>query len=276
MNDIFRFKKFSVINADAGLKVGTDGVLLGAVTTLPEGTGDNPPGSPAGSGYKILDIGTGTGLVALMLAQRLADRGNANAADTCPDGPDFKITGIEIDSKAADIAARNFEASPWAEHLSAIHRSLQDFADDIYVAAEHDTEELTGAGLGRYDLIVSNPPYFENSLKAPDQQRSTARHTDTLSYRECVTFASDYLTPTGSLSLILPKQEEMHLIRFAASFGLYPSRIVDVKTTASKAPKRIIAELSRTRTSAVHATLVLQNGPNLTAQWQELTREFYL
>lgn len=258
MNNIFRFKKFSVINADAGLKVGTDGVLLGAVTTLPEGAGDNSLGSPAGSGYKILDIGTGTGLVALMLAQRLADRQGESPGDSCYDGPDFKITGIEIDSKAADIAARNFEASPWAEHLSAIHRSLQDFADDIY------------------DLIVSNPPYFENSLKAPDQQRSTARHTDTLSYRECVTFASDYLTPTGCLSLILPKQEEMHLIRFAASFGLYPSRIVDVKTTASKAPKRIIAELSRTRTSAVHATLVLQDGPNLTNQWQELTREFYL
>lgn len=256
--EVFRFKKFEVINAQAGLKVGTDGVLLGAATELPV----HPAPAANPNPLRVLDIGTGTGLVALMLAQRLAEQGAT-----------YYITAIEIDRDAADIAARNFLASPWSDSLQARHISLQGYFDAIYTRPEEDP---ILAPL-RFDLIASNPPYFENSLKAPDAQRSTARHTDTLSYRECVTFAADYLAPQGSLSLILPKQEETALVRFASSFGLYPSRILDIRTTASKPPKRIVVQLGRTRVvPPVRQSLVLQDGTQRSAEFAALTADFYL
>lgn len=295
--EVFRFKKFEVINADAGLKVGTDGVLLGAATVLPgQSSGHTSDAQIASSAMalpaqpvpvansaplRLLDIGTGTGLVALMLAQRLAEQGAT-----------FQITAIEIDRAAADIAARNFHASPWADSLQARHISLQGYFDAIYTRPEEDPisesdvpdasdtparSDASAPAPLRFDLIVSNPPYFENSLKAPDAQRSTARHTDTLSYRECVTFAADYLAPQGSLSLILPKQEETALVRFASSFGLYPSRILDIRTTASKPPKRIVVQLGRTRVvPPVRQSLVLQDGTQRSAEFAALTADFYL
>lgn len=303
--EVFRFKKFEVINAQAGLKVGTDGVLLGAATVLPgqpvshtsaaqivplatalhvqpAAQPEHPTQPTQHSAYpapvanpiplRILDIGTGTGLVALMLAQRLAEQGAA-----------FQITAIEIDRDAADIAARNFLASPWADSLQARHISLQGYFDAIYTRPEEDpisepdASDAPAPAPLRFDLIVSNPPYFENSLKAPDAQRSTARHTDTLSYRECVTFAADYLASQGSLSMILPKQEETALVRFASSFGLYPRRILDIRTTASKPPKRIVVQLGRTRVvPPERQSLVLQDGTQRSAEFAALTADFYL
>lgn len=239
---MFRFKKFSVRNERAGLKVGTDGVLLGAVTAL------------SGAEQRILDIGTGTGLVALMLAQR-----SAGGSDI----PGPGITGIDIDAEAAQEASLNFADSPWSDRLKAVHRSLQDYADDLYRADGEPAE--------RYDLIVSNPPFFENSLKAPDEQRSNARHTDTLSYRDIITFAGDFLTLDGRISLILPKSEEMRLQRFAASFGFFPLRIVNVRTVEGKTPKRIVAEYSRVKGRATTQELSLQSD-----EYKELTQDFYL
>lgn len=239
---MFRFRQFSVRNERAGLKVGTDGVLLGAVTAL------------SGAEQRILDIGTGTGLVALMLAQR-----SAGGSDIS--GP--YITGIDIDAEAAQEASLNFADSPWSDRLKAVHRSLQDYADDLYRADGEPAE--------RYDLIVSNPPFFENSLKAPDEQRSNARHTDTLSYRDIITFAGDFLTPDGRISLILPKSEEMRLQRFAASFGFFPLRIVNVRTVEGKTPKRIVAEYSRVKGRVTTQELSLQSD-----EYKELTQDFYL
>ena len=134
------------------MKVGTDGVLLGAWC----------PVSSQASSFKVLDVGTGSGLIALMLAQRL---------------PEAKITAIDIDAGAVEQAAYNFGMSPWADRLNCQQISLQD---------------LEGEGV--YDLIVSNPPYFQDSLKNPDSQRAIARHTDTLSYDELLKHSARLLT----------------------------------------------------------------------------------
>lgn len=243
-DSIFRFKQFSVHNELSGLKVGTDGVLLGAAATIPQVC------------HNILDIGTGTGLIALMLAQRTQ---GAAASKSEMDSSLPHITGIDIDPEAFRESALNFSESPWASRLAPICCSLQDFE------------------LRSWDMIVSNPPFFENSLKAPDAQRSNARHTDTLSYRDIVSFASRALSSDGILSMILPSDLEMPLVRYAASFGLHPVRILSVRTTAAKAPKRMIIELTRReQCSPLRENLVMLSDGEYTDQFRELTSAFYL
>ena len=216
----------------AALKVGTDAVLLGAAMTL------------IPSDRLMLDIGTGTGVIALMAAQR---------------HPEAHITAIDIDGPSAREAAINFGASPWTDRLESIHAPLSGFN-----AAEP------------FDLIFSNPPYYDNSLTNPNARESAARHTGSLSFREICAYASEHLTPCGRLSLILPSDAERALVRTAASFGLHPFRILRVRTTAEKAPARIVCEFSRTHTAPSEEELILQNGNARTAAYSELTREFYL
>lgn len=217
------------------MKVNTDGVLLGASVTL----------TPEDS--RVLDIGTGTGTIALMIAQRLSDL-----------GADCRIEGIDIDGPSAQEAEENFAASPWGGMLKASHRPL---------------EEEAG---GEWDCIVSNPPYFENSLKAPSERRSMARHDCTLTYREIIDFAAERLKERGRLSLVLPAAVENEMLRYAGGASLHPFRLVRISTTARKAPARIIVELSRKRGDILEEKLVLQEGPARTEQYSELTKDFYL
>lgn len=249
---IFHFKRFSIRNEKSGLKVGTDGVLLGACTSL-----ECLDCQSETQRLRILDIGTGTGLIALMLAQRtdaMKEGGMCSSAS--------HITGIDIDADSAAEAAQNFQASPWAERLESVCVPLQEFK-----CPEGE----------KFHLIASNPPFFENSLKAPDAQRSTARHTDSLSYREIVSFAASNMALGGTLAMILPSSEETALIRYAASFGLFPKRVLSIRTTAAKAPKRMIVELGNAvRVPAVRQELVLMEGGEYTAPFRELTRNFYL
>lgn len=239
---VFRFKKFEVRNDLAAQKVGTDAVLLGAAMTLPDKAGAH-----------LLDVGTGTGVIALMAAQRLAGGGQP-----------FSITAIDIDPAAISEARANFAASPWAPSLQAEAISLEDLA----------------LREGPLDAIFSNPPFFHDSLKAPDARRSAARHTDTLSYREICAFASAHLTPDGILSLILPAEDETPLLRYAASFGLKAFRILRIRTGARKAPKRIVAEfrcaLNKMDDDCRCEELVLMDGPQRSAAYSELTADFYL
>ena len=262
---VFRFKRFEVRNELAAQKVGTDAVLLGAALTLPDTTPQT-----AGDVQHLLDIGTGTGVIALMVAQRLADRiksqGMSAEAPGKPSGtqPPFKILAIDIDPAAASEATANFAASPWAPSLQAEAISLEDLAQRE----------------GLLDAIFSNPPFFHDSLKAPDARRSAARHTDTLSYREICAFASAHLAPDGILSLILPAEDETPLLRYAASFGLKAFRILRIRTGARKAPKRIIAEfrcaLNKMDDDCRCEELVLMDGPQRSAAYSELTADFYL
>lgn len=239
----FRFKKFEVVNERSAMKVNTDGVLLGAAMTIKS------------EDRCMLDIGTGTGTIALMAAQRVVGRENPGQAG--------RIDAIDIDEPSATEAAMNFANSPWAECLHAHNVSLDAFA------ASDDQ---------KYDLIFSNPPYFEDSLTAPDERKSTARHTsDGLSYRDIFEFAKERLTDSGRVSLVLPADQEAALCRYARMCGLHLFRILRVRTVPRKAPSRMIAEFSRHRCETVKEELLtIQNEGQYTQEYLSLTHDFYM
>ena len=243
--NIFRFKRFEVVNERSAMKVNTDGVLLGAAMTIrPEDR-------------CLLDIGTGTGTIALIAAQRSFDiPGQA--------GNEVGVDAIDIDEPSATEAAMNFVNSPWKESLHAHNMSLDDFA-----AAFPDK---------KFDLIFSNPPYFEDSLTAPDERKSTARHTsEGLSYRDIFEFARTHLNESGRVSLVLPSDQEAALCRYGRMCGLYLFRIVRIRTVPRKAPSRIVAEFSRQRVGTVADELVtIQNEGKYTQEYLSLTHDFYL
>ena len=261
---VFRFKKFNVVNERSAMKVNTDGVLLGAVMTI------RP------SDRRLLDIGTGTGTIALMAAQRVmgipdqvGDDGvkigddGVKVEDDVPGG--VVIDAIDIDEPSATEAAANFGNSPWAAALKAHLASLEDFAVGMH--------SQTG-----YDLIFSNPPYFDNALQAPEERRNAARHTSTgLSYREILDFASAHLTEQGRVALVLPADTERELTRHARMCGLHLYKITRIRTVPRKSPTRIIAEFSRQRTdSPEDIILTIQNEGQYTQEYLSLTKEFYL
>ena len=243
---VFRFKKFSVTNEKSAMKVNTDGVLLGAALTVKS------------SDRHVLDVGTGTGTIALMVAQRLS----ALNAETCHD---VMIEAIDIDEASAEEAALNFHVSPWDSVLSARHISLDDYMHS-------DNCE------GRFDLIFSNPPYFDDFLQAPAVRRNNARHTSSgLSYRELLEFSSSALSTNGRFSIVLPAETEHHLLRHARMCGLFPFRTVRIRTVPRKAPGRIIVEFSRIRTDDPEdVMLTIQNEGKYTEEYLSLTKDFYL
>lgn len=238
---VFRFKKFDVLNHRSAMKVNTDGVLLGAAMTL------HP------DDRRCLDIGTGTGTIALMAAQRLQD--------CCLE--DYMVDAVDIDEASAEEASFNFRNSPWKDHLNSHNCPLGSF---------HLIPE------GGYDLIFSNPPYFENSLQAPESRRNNARHTtESLSYREIFEFASDNLSGRGRISMILPADQETDIRRHAGSCGFYLFRIVRIRTVPRKSPCRIITEFSRFRCETPSdIMLTIQNEGRYTEDYLSLTHDFYL
>ena len=237
---VFRFKKFEVINERSAMKVNTDGVLLGAAMTL----------TP--SDCRLLDVGTGTGTIALMAAQRLAGA--------------VWIDAIDIDEPSASEAAANFKHSPWADSLHAHNLSLEEF------------ESALQQSECRYDLIFSNPPYFEDSLTAPDERKSAARHTsDGLSYRDIFDFAKTHLSDSGRVALVLPSDQETAICRYARMSGLHLFRVLRIRTVPRKAPSRIVIEFSRVRPQFVDDTiLTIQNEGQYTQEYLSLTKDFYL
>ena len=241
--NIFRFKRFDVINERSAMKVNTDGVLLGALmTVLP-------------SDRLLLDIGTGTGTIALMAAQRLTEISS---------GSDIAIHAIDIDEPSATEAAGNFRNSPWGGSLRAHHTSLDEFT--ISVQGQE------------FDLIFSNPPYFDNALNAPEQRRNAARHTSTgLSYREILDFSSSCLTENGRVAMVLPADTDHDLTRHARMNGLHLSKITRIRTVPRKAPKLIVAEFVKTRIEVPQDTiLTIQNEGQYTQEYLSLMKEFYL
>lgn len=244
----FRFKQFTVWHDRCAMKVGTDGVLLGA-WAFQNARYDIP-------GAHILDIGTGTGLIALMLAQRWK-----TDKEACDNG--FHILGIDIDEQAVLQAQDNFTASPWSEHLSCKQISLQ---------------ELHGLS---FDYIISNPPYFVNSLRNPDLSRQTARHTDTLSYEDLLDGIARLLSDEGSAALILPAESEEEILSLAAHHSLYPGRLVHVCSKPNHAPKRILLELTRcntpSRSSDEPDTFYIESAHSpRSEEYAALTKDFYL
>ena len=240
------------------MKVNTDGVLLGAAMTI------RP------DDRRLMDIGTGTGTIALMAAQRLmgeipgqAGNDGRYAGNDRGCAGSVRVDAIDIDEPSATEAAMNFKQSPWSESLYAHNLSLERFAAG--------TSE-------KYDLIFSNPPYFEDSLTAPDERKSTARHTcDGLSYRDIFDFAKDRLTENGRVAFVLPADQETSLCRYGRMCGLHLFRILRIRTVPRKAPSRIVAEFSRQRCeSPQDEVLTIQNEGQYTQEYLSLMHEFYL
>ena len=240
------------------MKVNTDGVLLGALMTISQ------------DDRRLLDIGTGTGTIALMAAQRLTDMScSGNASDVAP-----VIHAVDIDEPSVADAAQNFRNSLWAGILHAHHASLDEYAAHLQGSSMLSDKEDVGA----FDLIFSNPPYFDNALQAPERRRNAARHTATgLSYREILDFSAVHLSENGRVAMVLPSDTEHDLARHARMNGLHLDKLTRIRTVPRKAPSRIVAEFSRQRPDAPQDTiLTIQDSGQYTREYLDLMHEFYL
>lgn len=232
MSKRFDFKQFGVDIGQCGMPVSTDGVLLGAWST-------------AKTSNRILDIGTGTGLLALMLAQRFQ-----SAA----------ITAIELDSTAFETASRNFTASPWPQRIKALHQD---------VTSWHSPD--------LFDHIVCNPPYFTSGEQASSTKRANARHTETLSHLALIKALSSLITPEGEANLILPTPEGEIFCNIAHENGLNLVRRTEVRTLADKPPTRLLLSFSPgTQNNLEEATLTINCNGGHSDAFTSLTRDFYL
>lgn len=241
----FRFRQFEVAHDRCAMRVNTDAVLLGAWCPLPDA------GVSGGASPRMLDVGTGSGVIALMLAQR------------CPSAA---ITAIDIDEPSALQAADNFRRSPWADRLSAQHISLQELA-------YRNPRSPRKPRQPRFDLILSNPPYFRNALRNPDPTRSQARHTDSLSFDDLCRCASSLLVDGGTLALVLPADAEEDILATAAACSLYPTHLTRVHTNASQPPKRILLVLKKQLSTVNYQLSTILIG---SAEYHALCEDFYL
>jgi tRNA1Val (adenine37-N6)-methyltransferase len=233
---MFQFKQFSVHQDKTAMKIGTDGVLLGAWAPI-----DHNP-------FSVLDIGAGTGIIALMLAQR------TNAE---------QIDALEIDEDAYEQAVDNFENSPWGDRLFCFHAGLDEFIE------EPEDE---------YDLIVSNPPFYAEDYKTESEQRDLARFQDAMPFEELVEAADLLLSENGIFAVILPFKEEENFIALAKESELYPTKITRVKGTPTSEIKRSLLAFSRNQDYEIKIDeLTIEIDRHIyTLEYIELTKEFYL
>lgn len=229
---MFRFKRFVIEQELCGMKVGTDGVLLGAW---------------ARGGDRILDVGTGTGVIALMMAQRF---------------PYSRVTAIDIDEGAVRQATQNVQQSLYHDVVEVRHQSVQEYA-----ALASQRPELTAC----FDAIVSNPPFFIDSLNAPDAQRNMARHADTLSYAELMQAAWQLLSDDGELSVVVPFDYRQRMEDEATFMGFFPSRVCAVRTVEGKAARRYLLAFRKHPCEREFHVMTIGD-----ADYRALTQEFYL
>ena len=233
---MFTFKQFAIEQDRCAMKIGTDGVLLGAWAPI-----DNHP-------FSILDIGTGTGIIALMLAQRSAAQ---------------QIDALEIDEAAYEQATDNFENSPWNDRLFCFHAGLDEFI-------EEPEEE--------YDLIVSNPPFYSEDYKTENESRDLARFQDAMPFEQLLEAADLLLSENGIFTVIIPFNEEENFIALANEFELYPLKITRVKGTPTTEIKRSLLAFSRNETTDLPIDeLVIETARHVyTQEYIGLTKDFYL
>lgn len=226
-NDYFQFQQFTVHQERCGMKVGTDGTLLGAW---------------ANGGATVLDIGMGTGLIALMMAQRF---------------PEARIVGIDIDADAVAQARENVAASPFRN------------VDIMEADARHYAPST-------FDAIVCNPPYFEDSLESPDNQRTLARHAVSLGYRDLMEAAWRLLADDGELSMVIPFDCKARIESEAALRGFFKSRECAVRTTPRKQPRRYLLAFRKHPVELERSEGVIETATNVRSEWyQQLTKDFY-
>ena len=233
----FKFKQFTIEQDHCAMKIGTDGVLLGAWASL-----DHHP-------QNILDIGTGTGVIALMLAQR------SFAAN---------IEAVEIDDKAYEQATSNFENSPWADRLFCYHASIQEFASEM-----NDEDP--------YDLIISNPPFFTEDYKTQNKARDRARFTDALPFQHLIVCVAHLLSEKGRFVVVIPKKEEVHFLKISEENSLYLQRTCDVRGTLESPIKRVLLELGFDSAIPNKSSLIIEIARHeYTPEYTEFVKDFYL
>ena len=231
----FQFKQFSVAQDRCAMKVGTDAVLLGAWSAL-----DHMPNT-------ILDIGSGTGILALIMAQR-------STAEL--------IDALEIDADAYEQCVHNFETSDWGDRLFCYHASLDEFVGEI-----EDT----------YDLIISNPPFYTDHFKSRNEARNKARFEDALPFEELLTSASKLLSVTGQLNVIIPFSEEINFISLAKNVDLYPIRILRVRGLEESPVKRSLISFTFQENKIEVSELTIEiTRHHYTQEYINLTKDFYL
>lgn len=240
----FHFKQFTINQDQCAMKIGTDAVLLGAWANL-----EHHPNS-------VLDIGAGTGVIALMLAQRSNEE---------------TIDAIEIDENAYEQCVGNFENSPWSGRLFCYHASLEEFTDEIDY---------------KYDLIISNPPFYSPTLASPSlpkgenimsNSRKIARFYDALPFEHLVESVSKLLSDEGKFSVIIPFKEEENFIELASNINLFPNRITRVKGSPTSEIKRSLMEFSFNKNDLKINELIIEvERHQYTQDYINLTKDFYL
>ncbi len=232
-NPYFQFKQFTVWHDKCAMKVGTDGVLLGAWTSVQ-------------NAHKILDVGTGTGLVALMLAQRSL--------------PDADIVALEIDETAAGQARENVTRSPWKERVEVVQTDFRSYQSS-----------------DKFDVVVSNPPYFVDSLECPDRQRNAARHNDSLTYEELLEGVAGLLAEDGAFTIVIPVDVADRVKMIAAVKNLYAVRQLNVITKPGGVPKRTLITFTFSNQECVVEELLTELARHqYSEEYIALTREYYL
>ena len=238
MNKPFHFKEFSIHQDKTAMKVGTDAVLLGAWCSL-----ETYPDT-------ILDVGSGTGLISLMMAQR-------SDAET--------IDAVEIDPNAYEQNVANFEKSDWSDRLFCYHSSFQDFSKEM----KEENQE--------YDLIISNPPFYNDNFETNDTSRNTARFTSALSFKELLESTSKILSDSGIFTIIIPFKEQTVFVSLAAKYRLFLNRVCSVRGTENSEIKRSMLEFSFYQKEVEETTLVIEKARHkYTQEYINLTKDFYL
>lgn len=232
---MFHFKKFSIDDSSAAMKIGTDSVLLGAWTACENET-------------RILDIGTGSGILALMMAQR---------------NKSIPVDAVELEPEAACLANINVQMSPWPHQVKVFNTSIQDY----YVESPH-----------KYSLVISNPPFFTDSLKTPGKARTMARHNDTLPVDVLLKITSGVLKENGKAAFIIAADAFGNWTREASNLFLFPALITRVKSSVNHLPHRIMVVFTREKK---HVTpdndLFIYSSKNIYSnEYRELTKAFYL
>ena len=244
----FTFKQFEIQQDRCAMKVGTDGVLLGAW---------------AEGGQRILDIGSGTGLVSLMMAQRF---------------PEAQVWGIDIDPDACMQARENVTASPFADRVGIACCALQNLSEEHLMRGSEELMEMKEGEGNLFDAIVSNPPFFVNGLKNPDSKRAMARHSDSLPFSVLMKGVRRWLSDEGVFSAIVPADVLESFVSEAYCSGLSLVRQCGVKTVERKQPKRYLVAFSKRRTGMMDkCTEIMTDSEGNRSEWYaKITEEFYL